>query len=140
MKSGVTFLLAGFLVAVAVTVASEDGIPTVTVSASLPLPELPSYPDFKSDMMAKQRKVEQLGDEDASTSVAALVPTATPGKSVALADRINFASHSLGASIFSANKEAKGAASLLAADPDGYYMSPCSATKWVVIGLPEEVG
>jgi hypothetical protein len=139
MRLGVAFLLAGFLVAAAVTVVSEDAVPTATISASPPLPEVPSYPEFKNEILAKQPKVDHVDDEDATTVTASSSSISTTGKPVTLSDRINFASHSLGASIFAANSEAKGASSLLTSDPDGYYMSPCSAKKWVVIGLPEEV-
>eukprot|EP00667_Euglena_gracilis_P022336 EG_transcript_24787 len=59
---------------------------------------------------------------------------------VALPDlRFNFASAEMGAKVLAANPESKGAARLLQADRDKYFLNPCSAArKWVTIELSDE--
>eukprot|EP01138_Halocafeteria_seosinensis_P002680 gb/GECG01002740.1/.p1 GENE.gb/GECG01002740.1/~~gb/GECG01002740.1/.p1 ORF type:complete len:1170 (+),score=154.16 gb/GECG01002740.1/:1-3510(+) len=51
----------------------------------------------------------------------------------------DFASQAAGAVILAKNPEAKGAKNLLVDDKDAYCMSPCDKSKFVVIGLSEDV-
>jgi hypothetical protein len=54
-------------------------------------------------------------------------------------NRMNFASTDCGAKVVAANIEAKHWSSILSEDRDRYLLSPCSARRWVVIELCEEI-
>jgi len=51
----------------------------------------------------------------------------------------NYASLDAGAIILGSNKGMKGSSSLLVDDRDKYALSPCEESKWVTIGLSEEI-
>lgn len=57
-----------------------------------------------------------------------------------LRDRFNYASMECGASVLSANREARETSSILVTSKDRYLLTPCSANKWVVVELCEEIG
>eukprot|EP00306_Pavlova_sp_CCMP459_P000797 CAMPEP_0185172452 /NCGR_PEP_ID=MMETSP1139-20130426/21498_1 /TAXON_ID=298111 /ORGANISM="Pavlova sp., Strain CCMP459" /LENGTH=512 /DNA_ID=CAMNT_0027738093 /DNA_START=25 /DNA_END=1560 /DNA_ORIENTATION=+ len=56
-----------------------------------------------------------------------------------LGQRFNYGSFDAGARLVAAHSEAKGSGAILGGDKDKYMLSPCSARKWVVIALPEDI-
>ncbi|CAG8476750.1 11004_t:CDS:10 [Diversispora eburnea] len=56
-----------------------------------------------------------------------------------LKERFNFASFDCGASVLKANKEAKGTSAILSESKDTYVLNQCSATKFVIVELCEDI-
>ncbi|KAL1925353.1 uncharacterized protein VTP21DRAFT_236 [Calcarisporiella thermophila] len=54
-------------------------------------------------------------------------------------ERLNYASFDCGAVVVGANKEAKGARAILTEDKDRYMLNKCSAQKYVVVELCDEI-
>lgn len=130
-----TALLLTALLAGPACASLDDGPPLIPLPTE---PPLGSFSEFKQDILSKQPRVEVVVEDD-------VVPPPAPGASEQqsqaglVSNRVNYASQSVGASVVAHNPEAKGAKALLTGDPDGYYMSPCSAKKWIIIGMAEEV-
>jgi len=61
-------------------------------------------------------------------------PTSTPALL-----QFNYASEHNGAKVLAANREAKHASAVVSDDRDAYLITPCSADKWLVVELSEEV-
>ena len=135
------FRLALFVALCGLAAAADDAVPSASPAVSFVDETLPSFPEFKHEILAKQGKLDAglALDEPALPVVSEQDDTAPSKAGVVKSKRVNYASSAVGASVMAHNPEAKGSGSLLTSDPDGYYMSPCSAKKWVVIGMSEDV-
>lgn len=116
--------------------AEEDT--SVISSDPLVIGELPSLEEFRSGII-QQQPVEVVIATTPEVFIDNDPDVVLIGSDDGKIKRTNFAAARIGAVISSTNPEAKGASSLLTSDPDNYWMSPCSAKKWVVITLPEDV-
>lgn len=82
---------------------------------------------------------EDVGKLERSNGEQRFVSDKDEDDSVAKKQIVNFASDTAGAVVLGSPEESKSYHNLLNYDKDKYGICPCSAKKWVTIGLSEDV-